>query len=313
MFPKVLHRLLGPLYTPLRMRLEGLSAAQATTAVLLGQLLAESHRRRSPFAHLTEAEFRVFSQFGEDGIIQYLVSQVPVPDPVFVEIGVGDYGEANTRYLLVANKWRGLVIEGTTEDVQAIWRSDLSWRCRLSALAAFVTAENVNALIESAGFAGDIGLLSLDIDGNEYWLWNSLTAIRPRIVVCEFNKLFGHELAVTIPYDENFVAHRAHPSRLYAGASLSALCVVAARQGYSLVGSTSEGVNAFFVRDDVRGSLARISPRECFALITPPCRADVWGSGSGLQAIGHLPVLDVESGVVTAIRELAVKMVPWRE
>src|SRR5436309_10886871 len=97
----LLKRVLSPLYAPLRSRFDGIASAQARNAVLLGQLLAHQLRGRGPLTRLADAEFKVFSQFGEDGIIQYLLSRVDTPDRTFVEIGVEDYGEANTRFLLV--------------------------------------------------------------------------------------------------------------------------------------------------------------------------------------------------------------------
>jgi len=200
---------------------------------------------------LREAEFRVFSQWGEDGIIQFLCRRVPLENKIFVEFGVQDYLEANTRFLVVKDNWSGLIIDGSDENIRRMRRSDLYWRHAIQAECAFITRENINDIIRSAGISGDIGLLSVDIDGNDYWVWQALNVIEPRIVVAEYNARFGADRAVSVPYDPQFVRGRAHYSMIYYGASLPALTQLAETKGYALVGCNSAGNNAFFVRKDV--------------------------------------------------------------
>ncbi len=126
------------------------------------------------------------------------------------------------------------------------------WRSDIKALNAFVTRDNINELITSAGIGGDIGLLSVDIDGNDYWVWEAITAVQPQIVVAEYNSRFGADRAVTVPYDPAFTRAAAHYSMIYYGASLAALAALGDRKGYDLVGCNSAGNNAFFVRRDCR-------------------------------------------------------------
>lgn len=199
---------------------------------------------------LQDSEFQVYSQWGEDGIIQYLVKNIEMENEIFVEIGVEDYTECNTRFLLVNNNWSGLAIEGCEKHVEKIRLSRDYWLYNLKAAHAFVTKENVNRLLESNGIKGEIGLLSIDIDGNDYWIWEAITVINPVIVVIEYNHRFGKEKALTIPYDETFVREQKHYSTIYYGASLSALYVLGQKKGYELVGCSNSGVNAFFVRRD---------------------------------------------------------------
>src|ERR1700759_4305114 len=105
----------------------------------VGRLEAHARTNASEFnAH----EFAVFSQWGEDGLIEYLVSRVPIDRPDFVEFGVEDYREANTRYLLMTRNWRGLVFDGSEAHVRSIKEDDISWRYELEARCAFVTREN---------------------------------------------------------------------------------------------------------------------------------------------------------------------------
>lgn len=216
-----------------------------------------------PGQSLAQSEFRVFSQWGEDGIIQGLLRHVSVERPVFVEFGTQDYTESNTRFLLVSGGWSGLIIDGSRENVDRVVRDEIYWRHNLKALCAFVTRENINALIGDNGLQGDIGLLSVDIDGNDYWVWEAITIVRPEIVIVEYNWRFGAERRVTIPYDPAFERSRAHPSMIYYGASLAALCALGRRKGYAFVGCNSAGNNAFFVRADRRPpQLPELTPRE---------------------------------------------------
>ena len=166
-------------------------------------------------ADLQANEFQVYSQWGEDGIIQHLLRHVPVARKIFIEFGVQDYTESNTRFLLVNDNWAGLVIDGNADDIAFIRRDDIYWRRNLKAVHAFITRENINALFAEHGVSGEIGLLSVDIDGNDYWVWEAIDSVSPAIVVTEYNSRFGPERAVTVPYDPAFVREKAHHSGIY--------------------------------------------------------------------------------------------------
>ncbi len=232
--------------------------------ILAAQPLIQNIRNGNPLASLRDAEFKVFSQFGDDGIIQYLIHRLaPLPDS-FVEFGVENYRESNTRFLLLNNNWRGLVLDGSRRGIDQIRADENYWRHTLTAARAWISRDNINDLIREAGFTGEIGLLSIDIDGNDYWVWEKLDVIDPAIVVVEYNSVFGPDLAVTIPYDEKFDRHRAHHSGQFWGASLSALDLLAKRKGYSLIGCNSAGNNAYFVRNNKIGSLRVADPKDVF-------------------------------------------------
>jgi hypothetical protein len=203
-------------------------------------------------ADIRKAEFRTFSQWGEDGILQHLLRHIAVARKVFVEFGVENYTESNTRFLLTNDNWAGLVIDGSAENVDYIKRDDIYWRFNLKAENAFINRENINDLIRRNGIEGEIGLLSIDIDGNDYWVWDAIDVVVPSVVVLEYNSLFGPERAVTVPYDAGFVRATAHHSNLYWGASLAALCLLSERKGYSFVGCNTAGNNAFFIRNELR-------------------------------------------------------------
>jgi hypothetical protein len=251
---------------------------------------------------LRAAEFRVFSQWNEDGIIQHLVRHVDIAERAFIEFGVEDYREANTRFLLVNNGWRGLVIDRGDEHRRYIYEgSALGWRYPIDARRGFVNRETVNEIFRDAGFTGDIGLLSIDVDGVDYWVWDAIDVVSPRIVVIEFNSVFGPDHAVTVPYDPDFDYVAAHSSRLYFGASLAALVALGEHKGYRFVGCESHGANAFFVRDDVGGTLPRLSARDGY--VESRFR-------SSRDDEGRLTFVGPHEEQLRLVRDLAIERVP---
>lgn len=267
-------------------------------------------RQLARITDVRQAEFRVFSQWGEDGIIQFLVNAVPIERRVFVEFGVEDYTEANTRFLLTNNQWSGLVIDGSAENIDYIRRDPIYWAANLKAEHAFVTKDNINELLAKNGVTGDIGLLSVDVDGNDYWIWDAIDGITPRIVVCEYNSAFGATSEVTIPYDPAFVRGDAHFSKVYYGASIKALASLAARKGYSLVASNSVGNNVFFVRKDLVGALVVLTPEQAYRRAQFREYHDEQGQltfddfDTRLQKIGHLAVFDLKTNALVKIADV---------
>ncbi len=260
---------------------------------------------------LRDYEFQVFSQWGEDGIIQYLLRQVAIPNPVFIEFGVENYQEANTRFLMLNNNWAGLVIDGSAEHVRQIQADQISTRHNLTSVCAFITRDNINQIIREAGLAGDIGLLSIDIDGVDYWVWEALEAVSPRLVICEYNSLFGPEAQVSVPYDPQFCRHAKHESGLYFGASAAALVELGKRKGYACVGGNSHGCNLFFVRQELLGTLPVQTAAQAYARCQFRQSRDADGNTTRLDfaasqaAIAALPVIDLASGRTLAIGSLA--------
>jgi hypothetical protein len=200
---------------------------------------------------IQDIEFKVFSQWGEDGIIQFLINNIPIKNEIFVEFGVENYTESNTRFLLENDNWKGLVMDGSKKNIDYIRNDDLYWKYDIEAKEVFITCENINEVILKSDISGDIGLLSVDIDGNDYWIWNKIECISPRIVICEYNSVFGDSFEVTIPYKEDFNRINEHYSGLYWGASIKALISLADRKGYEFIGSNKNGNNAFFIRKDL--------------------------------------------------------------
>ncbi len=224
-----------------------------TQKLLLGKILTDALLKKGRLSNIQEAEFKIFSQWGDDGIIQYLINRIDMPK-TFVDIGAGTYTQPDTRFLLQYNNWSGLAIDGS--PVHSLTESELYSQYDITAKQVFVTAENVNEIIDFK----EIGLLNIDIDGNDYWIWKALK-ITPVLVIVEYNTYF--ELRpITIPYDKEFRRTEAHHSTMYYGASLASLCDLAKEKGYVFIGCNSNGGNAYFVRKDKVGDLEALTPEK---------------------------------------------------
>lgn len=294
------------------MGLEGLRDQIIESKLLTARVLINQMKSAGPIERIADAEFKVFSQFGDDGIIQYLVYQIGMSADLqtFIEFGVQDYQESNTRFLLMNDNWRGLILDGSKSNMDKVMQGRDYWRYDLTAVTAFIDRDNINDLFIRHGFTGEIGLLSIDIDGNDYWVWERIEAVNPMIVVAEYNSTFGAEYAVTVPYDATFQRTRAHYSNLYWGASLKAFCLLAERKGYAFVGSNSACNNAYFVRLD---KLANIRPLDIeqgyvAARFRESRNADGYltylGSAARLQEISDMEVFDIEQAAMVRIADL---------
>lgn len=208
------------------------------------------------------AEFKVFSQWKDDGIIQFLVDYLTPDNKTFIEFGVENYTESNTRFLLMNNNWTGLILDGTEGNIKDVQQQEIYWQYNLTAATAFITAENINDLIEQHGFSGETGLLHIDIDGNDYWVWKAISVISPIIVIVEYNSVFGEKNSWTIPYKPDFNRTDAHYSNLYFGSSLLSLYDLAKEKGYTFIGSNSNGNNAYFIRNDKMQGLKPTTVKE---------------------------------------------------
>lgn len=226
------------------------SVAPEQQLLMFGRLLSETVKSKKRVASLSEVEFKVFSQWGDDGIIQWLVNNLEFPNKTFVEFGVENYQESNTRFLMMNNNWSGLVMDGSESNVAQIINSEYFSNYALLAKSVFINTDNINNLLSSSELGKEVGILHIDLDGNDYWIWKAVEVISPIVAILEYNSIFGIDRAITIPYDKAFYRTNAHYSNLYFGASLRALHQLSADKGYSFIGCNSAGNNAYFVRKD---------------------------------------------------------------
>ena len=215
-------------------------------------------------------EAKIYSQCGEDGLILFLLSKIGTQSCFAAEIGAGGYS-SNIVNLIVNFAWSGVLIDGNLEDLESLRSRVLSNQIsqfehdRLDLLHQWVTRDNVDDMLSAAAPPDGIDVLSIDIDGNDLWVWDRITSVRPRLVILEYNALFGDSACISTPYDPAFNRARFHRSAKIFGASLGALTKVSARKGYRLVCCDSWGVNAFFVRDDLaEGHFEALAPPEAF-------------------------------------------------
>lgn len=226
------------------------SSSSEVELLALGKLLSNNIARKKEINSLEEVEFKIFSQWGDDGIIQWLVNNIDFPNKTFIEFGVENYRESNTRFLMMNNNWSGLVMDGSSSNIAQIVNSEYYWKYDLEVKAVFIDKENINDLLLSSEMDKEVGILHIDIDGNDYWIWKEINVISPLVVILEYNAVFGVDRAITIPYQADFFRTKAHYSNLYYGASLKALYDLSVDKGYAFIGCNSAGNNAYFVRKD---------------------------------------------------------------
>jgi hypothetical protein len=276
---------------------------------LTAKMLINQMRLMGVYPNIQDVEFKVYSQFGEDGIIQYLIHHIDIKSRNFIEFGVQNYEESNTRFLLTNNNWSGLVIDSDKQNTEYIQQDEIYWRQDLTAITSFITTKNINEIITNSGFSGELGILSIDIDGNDYWIWEAIDVVSPTIVVVEYNSLFGSQNAISIPYEEQFTRSDAHFSTLYFGASLKALCILAKKKGYAFVGSNSSGCNAFFVRQDKLGEIPELTPELGYVKFKFRQARDQSGNMTylsfedSIKLIQDMPVYDIESDRLAKIED----------
>ena len=272
-----------------------------------GQLLAALSDGKAS-KRLADYEFRIFSQWGEDGIIQHLTKVIDIKNKAFIEFGVQDFSESNCRYLLMKDDWDGFVIDGSSENMTRLRESYYYYKHNLVAIDAFITKDNINELLARSGFSEDIGILSVDLDGNDYYILQAIKNFQPSILICEYNAVFGPTRKISVPYDPEFIRSRKHHSHLYYGASLGAMAHLANLKGYSLVGINSNANNAFFVRNDLLNDKVEVvTPEEAFSPSKFRESRDESGNltySSGedrLKRIEGMPVWNVITGVTETL------------
>lgn len=216
----------------------------------------QSLKRNGALPQLGDTGFRVFSQFEKDGMILFLFAVLGAENCTFVDVGAGDGINSNCANLALNFGWRGLFIDGNEESIERgrayYERHPSTWAYPPEFVHAMVQRENVNEIIKTAGFEGPIDLLSIDIDGNDYWIWDALDCVSPNVVIIETHVEFGFR-SIVVPYDKDYVYPGKH--KQYHGASPVAMAKLAKRKGYRLVGANNYGFNTIYVRNGLGDEL----------------------------------------------------------
>lgn len=208
--------------------------------------------------------FRITSQNGEDGMLAALVAELNEPVRRFVEIGCGGNG-GNSGFFAGELGWAGLMVDQDRAGTE-LCRKLFGHNPRVRITTARVTPENVDDLIRDAGMEGEIDYLSLDIDSTDFWVLKAMTACDPRILVLEYNAYFGTDRSIAAAPDASF----ADAPKGYYGASLSALTKLAAEKGYRLLACEEAGVNAIYLRNDIRPDIHGVDAALAFRPIKTP-------------------------------------------
>lgn len=205
---------------------------------------------------LKETGFRVFSQFEEDGLLLFIFSVIGMENKTFIEIGSDDGINSNSANLYFNFGWNGLFIDANPASIKRgkkfFSKYPHPWFFPPKFCCSKVTRENINDLILKSGISGEIALLSIDIDGNDYWIWDAIKVAEPKVVIIETHNEFGMR-NIVVPYDPNYFYPGKHP--LYHGASPVAMTNLAIKKGYRLVGANELGFNFIFIKNGIADEL----------------------------------------------------------
>ncbi|PLX66948.1 MAG: hypothetical protein C0603_09770 [Denitrovibrio sp.] len=216
---------------------------------ILGNIQIDNIKQQYPDDRmLIKYGYCVYSQSDEDGIINEIFNRIGTKSKVFIEFGVGNGLENNTTYLLTTG-WTGLWIEANEKNCTRIKNtfSNALEAQKLKLIESKINAENICGLIQAGDLQKPVDLLSIDIDGNDYHILNTIDNINPRVIVIEYNALMGKDTEWVMEYNPDHTWE----GSIYHGATLKSITKLANNLGYILVGCNLTGVNAFFVREDL--------------------------------------------------------------
>ena len=205
---------------------------------------------------LEDVDYKIFSQNGEDGILDYLLTCLKIDKPKFIEIGVGDYHESNTRFIFERTSCKGLIIDIIEDFKKKVSQNTKVWRGDLNILSKKIDSENFIPTIKEYNFKDNVDIFSIDVDGIDYWILEKIPKKFSKIIVAEFNPYFGSELSITVPNDPNFNRTNYHNSNLCFGASLKAIIELLSKKGFIFLGTNLFRNNVFFVNEDFKDQLS---------------------------------------------------------
>ena len=306
MISKTIRRLLRPVlfreyFEPLTFRI-GESAIAAQRA------------GRLSYEHLWDAELRVYSQWGEDGILNFLCDCLNINKPKALELGAGNFSECNTRFLAEYRHASVVAVDARDDLIPFVQGLPAFWRTSIWPLNEWITPDSTPEIQRTATeLMGGVDIVSLDIDGNDYWVGQVFDLASVSILVVEYNPLFGAAMSVSVPRDDHFDRTQAHSSLLYFGASIRAWVDLFRPRGFTLVGTNRAGNNAFFCRTEQLNQipLLPIDTSDLTPFVDWRVREsrDSHGNLSFLagadriQAIADLPLIDVTTGKMISVMD----------
>lgn len=267
---------------------------------------------RHTFRDLWDAEVGIYSQFGEDGILDYLCDAIGLARPRVLELGCGDYRECNSRFLAEYRCASVTMVDARADLVRSVRGLSAYYTTTLDPRQEWITPDSVTGLVESAREVhGGLDIVSLDIDGNDYWVAEQIDFTGVSIVVVEYQPLFGAHRRVTIPRNDHFDRSSAHYSWLYFGASLPAFIHLMDSRGFVFIGTNRPGNNAFFVAGAFADRVPLPKPDTAdlakYVIWTVREARDPEGTMTGesasavLPILADLPLVDLETGLSTTV------------
>lgn len=244
---------------------------------------------------LVKQEAKIFSQNGEDGLLMFIMNEIGAKNYSIVEIGIGNGTECNSRNLIENFGWKAWLIDGSDSnisDAKKFYDNQIE-EGTVIVHNSWVTKENIEESIKNLDVPVNIDILSIDIDGNDFWVWECIKSISPKVVIIEYNASFGPERSVTVPYDPEFDRFKKHKSGFYHGASLKALEKLGKQKGYSLICCDSNGVNAIFLKQDLINNTLLIEQEVKHAYFSIKKRMLKMSAKDQFDLIKKLPLTDV--------------------
>ena len=281
----------------------------------LGEIACLSQQSVSnQFHHLWDSEFSVFSQWGEDGILNYLCDCLGLDRPRILEIGAGDFRESNSRFAAQRRSAMVMAVDARNDLAESIQGLQVNWQTTILPVEKWITPDSAAELFKLAQDAlGSIDVFSIDIDGMDYWVLQQTNLDEVQIVVVEYNPLFGPKSPVSVPKAEQFNRFQAHFSGVYFGASIRSYIQLLSARNFIFVGTNRVCNNAFFVRDTSYELIGLPSIALDDLSIYTDWRVREGRSRDGsltyatavenLNLIGHLPLVDTVTGAISTVAQ----------
>lgn len=272
---------------------------------MVGQAAVISSRSNSQnFENLWDAEVKVFSQWGEDGILDFLCEKIGISKPNIIEIGAGNFMECNSRFIAEFRNANVIAVDGRDDLTTAVKASPLYWKSNIIPIVEWVTPDNINRIMDIGEEQfGKVDIFSIDLDGNDYWILRDVSLLNVAIVVLEYNPIFGASLKVTIPRNDEFDRYKSHFSGLYYGASLQAFIDLMLAKGFDFVGTNRVGNNAFFVHSrhvnrfdfDTKSNYTKYVDWRIRESRSPKGELTYLSGSERLKVINDLPLIDLNT------------------